>query len=90
MRLSKAISIVAALTLATLAVSMVAFRSGTPDCSTVRIDAQCRLATFLPILYSFATAGAACLASTLYFVIRHLAASRKQTLQSPMDPQANE
>jgi hypothetical protein len=89
MRLSKAISVVAALTLVAFAASMVAFRPGTPDCSTVQIDAPCRLATLLPVLYSFATAGAACLASTLYFVIQHLAASRKQTLQSPMDPQTN-
>jgi hypothetical protein len=85
MRLTKAISIVAAITLATLAISMVAFRSGTPDCSTAQMDAQCRLATFLPILYSFAAAGAACLVSTLYFVLRHLAASRKQPLPSPMN-----
>jgi hypothetical protein len=84
MRLTKIISIVIGITVATLAISFAVFHTQMPDCAPGQIDGQCGLTTFLAILYSLATAGAACLASILYFVIRHLTSCRKQPLQPPI------
>ena len=81
MRLSSKITIVAGITLITLIASVIGYHAQMPDCAAVQSDGQCGLAAFLTILYALATTGAACLLATAYFVIQHIAARRKQSLQ---------
>jgi hypothetical protein len=81
MRLASKITIVAGVTLITLIASIIGYHVQMPDCAVGQSDGQCGLATFLTALYALATTGAACLLTTTYFVVQHIAARRKQSLQ---------